>query len=337
MMGVTRAAAAALALTAAMASPALAQATWQPTRPVTIVVPAGTGGGADQMARVIQGIVTKHGLMKQPVVVVNKAGGAGAEGFMEVKAARANPHTLLISLSNMFTTPLATGIPFSWKDVTPVQMMGLDEFVLWVHAESPHKTAADLVAAAKAAPAGGRLRIGGTGSKQEDQIIAAALTQATGAEFTYVPFRGGGEVAVQLVGRHIDATVNNPIEAVSHWKSGALRPLCVFDAKRLPYADKVTATQGWSDIPTCRESGIDVEYLMLRGIFMAPGVTPAQAAYYADLLDKVRDTPEWKELVASGALNQTALKGDEFKAWVAREEERHRELMKKAGFLAATN
>jgi tripartite-type tricarboxylate transporter receptor subunit TctC len=335
MKGLTKTAAA-LVLGAAslVAGPASA---WEPTRPVTIVVPAGTGGGADQMARVIQGIVTKHNLMKQPMVVVNKAGGAGAEGFMEVKNARANPHTLLISLSNMFTTPLATGIPFSWKDVTPVKMMALDEFVLWVHAESPHKTAADLVAAAKAAPATGRLKMGGTGSKQEDQIITAALMQATGADFTYVPFRGGGEVAVQLVGKHIDATVNNPIEAVSHWKSGALRPLCVFDSKRLPYTDKVTATQGWSDIPTCRESGIDVEYLMLRGIFMGPGATPAQTAYYVDLLDKVRATPEWKELIASGAFNQTTLKGDEFKAWVAREEERHRDLMKKAGFLSATN
>nr|WP_240539960.1 tripartite tricarboxylate transporter substrate-binding protein [Salinarimonas soli] len=322
---------------AALANPAWAQATWEPTRPVTIVVPAGTGGGADQMARVIQGIVTKHSLMKQPMVVVNKAGGAGAEGFMDVKASRANPHTLLISLSNMFTTPLATGIPFSWKDVTPVKMMALDEFVLWVNAESPYQTPADLVAAAKAAPATGRLKMGGTGSKQEDQIITAALTQATGADFTYVPFRGGGEVAVQLVGKHIDATVNNPIEAVSHWKSGALRPLCVFDTKRLPYTEKVTATQGWSDIPTCQESGIDVEYLMLRGIFMGPGATPAQIGFYTDLLDKVRGTPEWKDLVASGAFNQTTLKGDEFKAWVAREEERHRALMQKAGFLAATN
>jgi tripartite-type tricarboxylate transporter receptor subunit TctC len=324
---------------AALAAPAArAQgAAWEPTRPVTFVVPAGTGGGADQMARVIQGIVQKHGLMKQPMVVMNKAGGAGAEGFMEVKGAKGNPHTILISLSNLFTTPMATGIPFSWKDVTPVAMLALDEFVLWVNAESPHKTAAEYVAAAKAAPAGGRLKMGGTGSKQEDQIITAATSKATGAEWTYVPFRGGGEVAVQLVGKHIDSTVNNPIEAVGQWKSGALRPLCVFDSKRLPYEEKMTATQAWSDVPTCKESGIDVEYLMLRGIFMPPGVTPAQTAFYVDLLNKVRATPEWKELMQSGAFNQTSLAGEEFKAWLAQEEERHRTLMKEAGFLAGTN
>ena len=198
---------------------------WEPTRPVQFVVPAGTGGGADQMARVIQGIVTKHNLMRQPLVVVNKAGGAGAEGFLEVKSARGNPHTIVITLSNLFTTPLATGVPFNWRDLTPVAMLALDEFVLWVHAEAPYKTVAELLDAGRA----GRLRMGGTGSKQEDQIITAAIMRATQVPFTYVPFRGGGEVAVQLVGKHVDATVNNPIEAMTHWRSGALRPLCVFD------------------------------------------------------------------------------------------------------------
>ena len=311
-----------------------AHSAWEPTRPVQFIVPAGTGGGADQMARVIQGIVSKHSLMKQPLVVVNKAGGAGAEGFLEVKGARSNPHTILISLSNLFTTPLATGVPFSWRDLTPVSMLALDEFVLWVHAESPHQTVADYLAAAKGAQ---RLKMGGTGSKQEDQIITAAITKVAGAEFTYVPFRGGGEVAIQLVGKHIDSTVNNPIEAVGQWKSGALRPLCVFDAKRLPVTEKMTATMAWSDVPTCKESGLDVEYLMLRGIFMAPGVTAEQTAFWVDLLNKVRETPEWKELMQNCAFNTTALSGEPFKTWLAAEEERHKTLMKDAGFLAAPN
>ena len=93
----------------------------------------------------------------------------------------------------------------------------------------------------------------------------------------------------------------------------------------------------WSDIPTCRESGVDVEYLMLRGIFMAPGATPAQTAFYVNLLDRVRATPEWKELMQSGAFNQTSLSGEAFTQWLVREEERHRTLMKEAGFLPQTN
>ena len=89
-------------------------------------MPAGTGGGADQMARAIQGIVAKHGLMKQSMVVVNKAGGAGAEGFLDAKNAKGDPHKIIITLSNLFTTPLATGVPFSWKDLTPVKLRMLD-------------------------------------------------------------------------------------------------------------------------------------------------------------------------------------------------------------------
>jgi putative tricarboxylic transport membrane protein len=328
--------AAALGSTLGLAATAPAAAAWEPNRVVEIIVPAGPGGGADQMARVIQGIVTKHGLMKQSMVVINKAGGAGGEGFLDVKGSARNPHKLVITLSNLFTTPLATGIPFSWKDLTPVAMMALDEFVLWVNAEKPYKTVKDYIDDVKKSPPG-TFKMGGTGSKQEDQIITVALEKATGAKFTYIPFRGGGEVAVQLVGNHVNSTVNNPIEAVAQWRGGKLRPLCVFDGQQLAYKDKVAGDVSWSDIPTCKSAGVDMEYLMLRGIFMTPGATPDQVAFYVDLLKKVRETPEWKQLMNDGAFNQTFMTGAEYASWVEKEEKRHRELMKEAGFLATTN
>src|ERR671926_608655 len=134
------------AVLALAAAPSLA---WEPTKPVEFIVPAGTGGGADQMARLLQGVITKNNLMKQPLVVVNKSGGAGAEGFLDVKNAKGDPHKIIITLSNLFTTPLATGVPFSWKDLTPVKMMALDEFVLWVNAETPYKSAKEYLEAVK--------------------------------------------------------------------------------------------------------------------------------------------------------------------------------------------
>ena len=121
---------------------------------------------------------------------------------------------------------------------------------------------------------------------------------------TYVPYKGGGDVAVQLVGKHVDSTVNNPIEAVAHWRSGALRPLCVFDNAPMPYPAKVTATQSWQDIPTCKSQGIDMEYLMLRGIFMAPGVTQEQVDYFVDVFKKVRETARVEEVHRGGRLQQ---------------------------------
>ena len=187
-----------------------------------------------------------------------------------------------------------------------------------------------------AVKAGGpnKFKMGGTGSKQEDQIITVAIEQKTGAKFIYIPFRGGGDVAVQLVGKHADSTVNNPIEAVAHWRGGKLRPLCVFDPKRMPYRQKVTDKMSWGDIPTCKEQGLDVDYLMLRGIFMPGGVTPDQVAYYVDLLKKVQQTPEWRQLMEQGAFNTTSLEGKEYTDWVAREEARHVALMKQAKFIA---
>ena len=309
---------------------------WEPTHPIEIIVPAGTGGGADQMARVMQGIITKHNLMKQSIVVINKSGGAGGEGFLDVKNAKGDAHKLIITLSNLFTTPMATGIPFNWKELTPVAMMALDEFVLWVNADKPYKSIKDYIDAIKTAP-DNTFKMGGTGSKQEDQIITVALEKATGKKVTYIPYKGGGEVAVQLVGGHVDSSVNNPIEAVAQWRAGKLRPLCVFDAKKLDYKDKIAGDMAWSDIPTCKSAGLDVEYVMLRGFFMAPGVSTEAVAYYVDLFKKVRDTPEWKKLMDDGAFNQTFMTGADYAKWVGDAEKLHRGLMKSAGFLATTN
>jgi tripartite-type tricarboxylate transporter receptor subunit TctC len=306
---------------------------WEPTKPVEFIVPAGTGGGADQMARLLQGVITKNNLMKQPLIVVNKSGGAGAEGFLDMKNAKGDPHKIVITLSNLFTTPLATGVPFSWKDLTPVAMLALDNFVLWVNAETPYQSAKQYVDAMKA---GGpnKFKMGGTGSKQEDQIITVALEKATGVKMTYVPFKGGGDVAVQLVGKHIDSTVNNPIEAVAQWRAGSLRPLCVFDDQRMPYKAKVTDRMSWNDIPTCKEAGLPIDYTMLRGIFMPAGVTQDQVNFYVDLFKKVRETPDWKKFMEDGAFNQTFMAGADYAKWVDSAEKMHHGLMKEAGFLA---
>ncbi|HWI79509.1 MAG TPA: tripartite tricarboxylate transporter substrate-binding protein [Ramlibacter sp.] len=315
----------------AIAAPA--QAAWEPSKPVELVVPAGTGGGADQMARLIQGVVIKYKLMKEPLIVVNKSGGAGAEGFLDVKGAKGDPHKLIVTLSNLFTTPLATGVPFNWRDMTPVSMMALDQFILWVNADTPYKTGKEyLDAVKKAGPS--KFKMGGTGSKQEDQILTVGLEKATGTKFIYVPFKGGGEVAVQLVGKHIDSSVNNPIEAVAQWRAGKLRPLCVFDEKRLPYKAKVTDKMSWGDIPTCKEAGVPTSYVMLRGIFMAPGVTKEETDFYVNMLKKVRETPEWKDYMEKGAFNQTSMSGEEYVKWLGEAENLHRNLMKEAGFLA---
>ena len=306
-------------------APGAAQAAWEPTKPIELVIPAGTGGGADQMARLIAGLAEKHKLSPRPIIAVNKSGGAGAEGFLHVKGKKGDAHTIVITLSNLFTTPLHTGIPFSWKDLTPVARIALDEFILWVNAETPYKTAKEYLAAVK--EKNGTMKMGGTGSAQEDQIITIQIEQALGVKFIYVPFKGGGEVCVNLVGKHVDSTVNNPIECVSHWKAGRVRPLAVFDSARIPVPE-------WKDIPTVKEAlNTDITYLMLRGIFGPPDMPAEAVAWYQDLLKKVAETPEFKDYMQQGALRPAWLVGPEFNTWLGREDQAHQDLMTKGGLL----
>jgi len=321
----------ALVLTLLIAIPVSAVA-WEPTKPIEFVVPAGTGGGADQMARLIAGIAEKHKLSPRPLIVVNKSGGAGAEGFLDVKSKKGDAHTIIITLSNLFTTPLHNNLPFNWRDYTPLARMALDEFILWVNAETPYKTAKEYLAAVKDKQCkerqGGQCLMGGTGSAQEDQILTIQLEQAiAGTKFSYVPFKGGGEVCVNLVGKHVDSTVNNPIECVSHWKAGRVRPLAVFDTTRLAVGE-------WKDIPTVKEAlGVDVNYLMLRGIFGTPNMPKDAVDWYVGFLKKITETPEWTKYMEDGALKPAFASGAEYVKWVEENEQLHKDLMAKGGLL----
>ncbi len=303
----------------------MASAAWQPSKPVEFNVPAGTGGGADIMARFVSPLFQKNKITSQPWIVVNRSGGAGAEGFLHVKGKVGDSHTVIITLSNLFTTPLATGVPFNWKDLTPVARLALDYFVLWVNAESPYKTAKEYFDAVKKEP--GKFKMGGTGSKQEDQIITVQLEQAFGLKFAYVPFKGGGDVAVALVGKHVDSTVNNPAEAVSHWRANKLRPLAVIDHERISLPE-------WDKIPTLKEAtGVDISYLMLRGIFAPPGISKDVQAGYVELFKMVTDTEDFKRYLTENALKPAFLSGPEYVKWLEETEALHKDLMKKGGMI----
>lgn len=311
--------------------PAAAQG-WEPSQPIEIVVPAGTGGGADQMARFVQSMAAKHQLTRQPVQVVNKPGNSGAEGMLDVKQAAGNPHKLLVSLSSLFTTPLSTGINFNWRELTPVSMLALDQFVLWVNAKSPYQSTPELLQAMQQRPHE-TFSLGGTGSKQEDQLISVLIETAAARRMRYVALKGGGDVAKALAAGDVDMTVNNPIEAEALWREGKLRPLCVFDGKPLSYPAKLSNGHAWSEIPTCMSQGIPAQYLMLRGIFTTPGASAAQVAYYMQLFERLRALPEWQAFMAQGAFNTTSLAGPPFVEWLDKAENYHRVIMRESKLL----
>ena len=325
----------ALALAAAaLAVAGPARAAWEPTKPVEFVIPAGTGGGADQMARLIQGIVVKHKLMKESMVVVNKSGGAGAEGFLAVKEAKGDPHKIIITLSNLFTTPMATGVPFNWKDMTPVSMMALDQFVLWVNADD-------------AVQDRGRVHRGGQGCRPAEVQDGRHRLQAGRPDHHRRPREGDRHQvhlrAVQGRRRSGRATGRRPHQLDREQPDRGRGPVARRHTARRCACSTTRAcrtrrrsptTQSWNDIPTCKEAGVPTDYVMLRGIFMAPGVTAEQTAYYVDLLKKVRETPDWKEYMEKGAFNTTTMSGTDYVKWLTNAEILHRQLMTEAGFLA---
>src|SRR2546421_10243851 len=201
-------------------APALA---WEPTKPVEIVVAAGAGGASDQMARMMQAAIQKNKLMSQPMVVSLKGGASGAEALMYMKAGEGDPNKVLIAYSLIYMLPLSAKIPFNWRELTPVSVIALDQFVLWDNASLPHKNVKEFIAAAKAANP--PFKMGGTGSKREDHVLTVFMEKKTGAKFAYLPYKSGGEAATQLVGNHTQSNVNNPSENLEVWRAGHVRAL----------------------------------------------------------------------------------------------------------------
>lgn len=320
-----------VALVAAAALPATA-ADWKPSRPVEFIVTAGPGGGTDQFARVVQSVVQKYKLMPVPVVVSNKSGGAGTEGLIAAKAAKGDPHKLVFSTNLAYLMPMITKVGYSIDDVTPVAIMAADEFILWSNAEGPYKTARELIAAAKAKNGG--FKMGGAQSKDTDHILTRQVEKATGITVTYVPFKSGGEVAVQLAGGHVEANTNNPSENISHWRAGKVRPLCVFAKQRLPMKDKVAGDIGWNDIPTCKEQGIAVEeFRMPRTVWAMGDITPEQSEYFRKVMAQVREKPEFKEWLQKGLQSEMFITGTELARYIANDKANHKVQFSQDGWL----
>src|SRR6188508_1521029 len=309
-----------------------AAAAWEPTKPVEIVVAAGAGGASDQMARMMQAAIQKNNLMKQPVIVTLKGGASGAEALIYMKSSPGDANKVLLAYSLIYMLPLSAKIPFNWRDLTPVAVIALDQFVLWVNTQLPYKNVKEFIAAAKAASP--PFKMGGTGSKREDHVLTVFMEKKTGAKFAYLPYKSGGEAATQLVGNHTAANVNNPSENLEVWRAGQVRALCVFDKERIAYKTKVTDTQSWNDIPTCKEQGLDVQYTMLRGLFLPPKVNAEQAAFYVDLFQKVTQTSEYKEYMEKQALKPIFLTGKDMLKFLEEDDKLNASLMNEAGFVA---
>ena len=305
-----------------------AEADWAPRKPVEFIIMAGTGGGADQIARLLQGLIEQKGLSPRPFIPINKPGGSGAEALLYLKGKAGDDHTVLVTLNSFYTTPIIQedlGVDIS--TFTPIGRMALDTFLLWVHADQGDITDLDsYVAAVKAA--GTEWKVGGTGSGQEDSILTAMMEAEFGYEVTYIPFPGGGTVAKNLIGKHIDSTVNNPAEQNEFYRAGQSKPLVQFTPERMV---------AYPDIPTAQELGHDIVYFMQRSINGPPGMSAEAQAWYIDLFRTLFESDEWQTFcVEDGLTCDEWVAGDDLAAFHAEQGMRHRELIESVGAEAIT-
>ena len=300
---------------------------WEPKKPVELIIMAGTGGGADQMARLIQGIIEQKGLASKPFIPINKPGGSGAEALRYLNDKAGDDHTVMITLNSFYTTPIIQkdlGVDVS--KFTPLGLMAIDTFLLWVHSDQNIKSLDSWVSTVKGAS---NWKDGGTGKGQEDSILFAMLGAKFGLNnITYIPFPGGGTVAKNLIGKHIVSTVNNPSEQLSFYKAGKSRPLVQFTGSRMA---------AFPDVPTAKELGHDIEYYMQRSFNGPPGMSSDAQAYYTGVLKKVFDSKDWQDFCVSDGLTcDKWVAGADLASFHADNYKRHEALIKQVGAKAIT-
>lgn len=306
----------------AVSAPA-AMAEWKPRKPVEFIIMAGTGGGADQIARLLQGLIQKKGLSPRPFIPINKPGGSGAEALSYIKGKEGDNHTLLVALNSFYTTPIIQDeLNIDVTTFAPIGRMAMDTFLLWVNTEQEGITDLDsYVASVKAADT--TWKVGGTGSGQEDSILTAMMEKELGYKVTYIPFPGGGTVAKNLVGNQIDSTVNNPSEQMEFWRAGNTKPLVQFNGTRKP---------PFEDVPTAKELGVDIEYYMQRSISGPAGMDPEAVAWYQNLFKELFDSEEWQNYCTSDGLTcDEWISGDDLAAFHDAQLKRHVELIEAVG------
>jgi len=299
-------------------------ADWKPTKPIEFVAPFAPGGGSDVLARSIASIIEGEKLCPVPLLVANKAGGSGLVGTTAVAQQKGDPHVLLTFIPGQAQAALVAGkgAP-TFRGLTLICNLALDEQLIVVKADSPFKTIRDIIAEAKKRP--GELTIGGTGAGQDDQICQRLFERSAGIKFRYVPFKSGGECITALLGGHVNMIWANPPEFVPQWEAKMVRPVAVAKSTRM--AD-------FSDVPTLKEVGHDVTYFFYRGIAAAQNIPAEASAFYENMFKRMAESSAWKEkYLKKYMLSPNWMGSKEFAKVVAQNEEESKEILKDLGLL----
>jgi putative tricarboxylic transport membrane protein len=309
-----------LAATAAagLGLPAFAQA----LSSLEIFVPAAPGGGWDQTARSIETAMRADGIA-QNFQFEHAPGAGGAVGlpkFLGTKKGREN--AIMVGGMVMVGSLIANKSPVKMTDLVPIARLTGEALAVVVPASSPFKNLADIMAAIKADP--GKVSIAGGSAGGSDHILAGMMAKAVGVEakkVAYVAFAGGGPAQAAILGSQVSAGISGYGEFSEQVKAGKLRAIAISSDKRL---DGI-------DVPTFKEQGTDVELFNWRGVFGAPGITPAQRNALIGLFDKMVAGPTWKSELQKRDWTGVYLSGDAYTTFLAAEIERITGILKDLG------
>lgn len=273
------------ALLVSTALPAAAE--WRPSQPVEYIAPANPGGGWDTLVRTTARVLQEEGLAEVNFAPINVPGGGGSVAWAQIAADAGNPHKLFAVSPPIILVPLAGQSEYDHTAFTPVARLITDYAVVVVQADSPHQTISELMAAIEGDPS---LAVGGGSAPGSmDHIASAGAAAAAGLDartVNYIPFSGGGEALVALMGGHVVAVSTGAGEVQAQLASGDVRALAVSSAERV---------ETLPDVPTFVESGIDFTFDVWRGVMGPPDMPEEAVAYYADMFEKMMATDGWKE------------------------------------------
>jgi tripartite-type tricarboxylate transporter receptor subunit TctC len=294
-----------------------------PSGPITLVNPYAAGGPADVLARTM--ITPMSEVLGQPIVVLNKPGGATAVAAAFVAASAPDGQTVLMSsASSHIVTPALTKVGYDgMRDFAFVCMIAAVPNVLVVRAGLPVRSVPELVALAKGAP--GKLNYASVGIGSQPHLAAELFRQQTGTDITHVPYKGAAPATVDLLAGQIDLAFLNAPPLLPHVKSGALRALAVARLKR---------AEALPDVPTLAELGFPgFDVTTWYGIAVPAGTRPEIVARLASTFERVLADPDVKAKLASQGAEVFFLPPKEFVAYLADDSARLIKLMKSANIV----
>jgi tripartite-type tricarboxylate transporter receptor subunit TctC len=288
-----------------------------PAKQVDLVNPFGAGGAADIQARKLAEIISRD--LGEPLVVRNVTGAGGAIAYNEVHRAKPDGHTMIWYSGAINTLAARKQISFDYQAFEPIAGVGFETIAIAVNKTAPWKDFKEFIAYVKQNP--GKVTVGNSGIGSVTHMVPVAMAAKIGAPVIHVPF-GTGLAVAALMGGKIDASSQHPAEILSQVKAGEVRVLAVSSEKRINL---------WPNVPTMKESGVDLVFDQWRG-FAAPKGTPKVVIdKMSAIVKKAVESKEWADFTASVGTTPQYIDPAAFAKFVAEQDKITREIMAAAG------